>query len=323
MKKLLLLLFTVVMVVQVNAFTVKYYPKDVTHSQGVVAVLNDNYAPNQPWVMILHGIGERGDGGLKDLTRLKNWGPFRTNAATDPTMDNAADLYGFNILFIQTTNEFEKGEIQYGINFILNEFKGDSKRIYAVCNSLGGFGMAREVGKSATTIRPFAAVVMVVMGPGSIDATAKNWAQEKVPTWVITTSEDVNNGTHPKYSRYLHDEVAKLGGPIWITELKKGSHGQIGPIINAWYKEKGTIGGWTYTNCVAAVGDACGASNSMYTWMLNQVKGQTAKSPNNKLPVPTPEDIKQTVPPIVEPIKPKVIETIQLYDDGTWKKIAS
>ncbi|HRE52215.1 MAG TPA: hypothetical protein PK339_12385 [Flavitalea sp.] len=300
MKNLFLLLF-IALTLSASAFKVEYRPKSGANTFGIVSVKKNNFAPGQPAIIFLHGIGERGDGSQAGLNKLANWGGV--NLKGDKySLFAATDAFGFNIVCVQTASEYQYGEINYAVDYAIKELKADPNQVHVIANSLGGFGLAREAGKDPALPKRFASMLIIVMGNGTGANTAKNIADSKVPTWFMTASDDTKSGTNPDVTRKLFSAVDAAGGNTWLTDWPTGGHGMLTRAVGSWYPPLG----WSMP---AAKGTS--PVMPIYKWMLNNRKGGAVKTPTDPY-----------VPFMPEPVKlPAKEPAYILYNDGTWSPV--
>lgn len=305
MKRLLFLLLLFAGL-NASAFTVEYVPKDAANKFGIVAVKQNKFAYDQPVVIFLAGIGERGDGSKAGLSKIANWNGI--NLKNDQhSFFAATDAFGFNIVCVQTASEYQNGEIFHAVSYAVRVLGADANQIHLVANSLGGFGFAREVSKDASLARHFASIAMVVMGPGTGANTAKNIAASGVPIWFFTSSDDTKNGTNPDVTRKLFKDVVAAGGNAWLTEWTSGGHNVLTRVVGAWFPPLGWKIPWAMgTNAVVP----------LYQWQQNNKRGYPVKAPTD--PFDPPKVIFVPTPAPV-PVPTKRAMYI-IWSDGTWSE---
>lgn len=323
MKNLLLFCVLLLCSFAVSAKKIIRIPKDATHKFGLVVVLRDNYQAGDPFILFLHGIGERGSGSYSDLGRIETWGGVQYMWA-------ATDLFGFNSVAVQTSSNYQYGEIQYAVQYVIDSLKGDRDRVGTINNSLGGYGFAQQSGLDSTLPGKFCAIVQVVMGPGETTNTAKHIANAKRPIWFFSSADDVTlynadgsiksgSGTSVVKTDTLYNRVRRLGGNAWYTRWVKGGHGVIGRVDGSYYKLPNN---WKLAVCESGLSISatilCAPPNSVYTWILANKKGQAVVAPDSAIPL-----IPSTAP-LPTPVPKKLIKVIEFYSDSTFvEKIAA
>lgn len=314
MKKFLFLPL-LVLTLFVSAKTIVRVPKDATHKFGLVVVLRDGYKAGDPFIMFNHGIGERGSGSYADLGRIVTWGGVQY-------MWGATDIFGFNAVAVQTSSNYQYGEIQYAIQYVIDSLKGDVNRISTINNSLGGYGFAQQSGVDPTLPGRYAAICQVVMGPGENAGTSKNIANSKTPIWFFSSADDLTSGTTVYVTDTLYNRVKRLGGNAWYTRWVKGGHGVISRVVGSYYQAPNN---WKLSICETGYSISatifCNPLNSVYTWALANRRGTPVIPPTGVIVPPAvvvPPDI--IVPPAPVILEPKLIKTIQFYDNGTFKE---
>jgi hypothetical protein len=307
MKRILTFLLLLTSMVT-SAFTITYVPKDATHPYGAVVVKSDKQT--NIWIEMLPGIGERGSGSATDLRKIAYWGGF--NSSTSPeSFFKAADYFGFNIILVQTANNYERGEIRYGYEYAMSQ-GADINQIHLAGNSLGGYGIAQVVHMDAELPKLFATISIFVMGPGTATNTAKHLAESQRPIWFFSSADDTKSGTNVSVTDKLYEAVKELGGQVWYTRYLTKGHSAFTAVAGAWGTARGQAGGWI----VATAGSATELNNpavTWYQWMFNNRLNGPVKSPLDPfVPYMPPVD---PIDPI--PKKPVFI----LYEDGTWEAV--
>jgi predicted esterase len=291
-----------------SANTIIRVPKDATHKFGLVVVLRDGFKAGEPFILFNHGIGERGSGSYADLGRLETWGGIQY-------MWEATDVFGFNAVAVQTSSNYQYGEIQYAIQYVIDSLKGDPNRIGTINNSLGGYGFAQQSGVDPSLPTKFCAIAQVVMGPGEVLATAKNIADAKRPVWFFSSADD--SVVSVSKTDTLYNRVKRLGGNAWYTRWIKGGHGVLSRVVGSYYKLPNN---WKMAICESGYTISatilCGPPQSVYTWILSNKVSQPAIPPDVIVP---------TLPPVSSPVvlPKKLIKTIEFYSDSTFAEKAA
>jgi hypothetical protein len=227
-------------------------------------------------------------------------------------MWQATDLFGFNAVAVQTSSNYQYGEIQYAIKYVIDSLKGDPDRIGTINNSLGGYGFAQQSGIDSTLPGKFCAIAQVVMGPGETIATAKNIANSKRPIWFFSAADDLTSGTTVYKTDTLYNRVKRLDGNAWYTRWVKGGHGMISRVVGSYYKLPNN---WKLSVCAAGYNTSatilCNTPNSVYAWVLANKRGGAIVAPDGAIPL-TPVPAPAPVP------SKKLIKIIEMYSDSTF-----
>lgn len=284
--------------------TITRVPKDAAHKFGVVDIRANDYKAGKPTFVFLHGIGERGSGSFSDLNRIATWGGIQY-------MFQATDVFDFNIVCVQTSSNYQYGEIQYAVEYAIKEQGADPDRIYTVNNSLGGYGFAQQSGVDPSLPKLFAAIIQVVMGPGETTNTALNIANSKTPIWFFSSADDLTSGTTVYKTDTLYNRVVRMGGNAWFTRWVKGGHGVISRVAGSYYKAPNN---WKLSICETGYSISatifCNPPASIYAWALANKRGAPIVPPTMVVPIPEPL-------PLPKPEK-KLIKVIEMYSDSTF-----
>lgn len=287
MRKQILILLITLLTISGYAGTIKQVLKDASHPHGIVDGRADNFKPGKPTFIFLAGIGEIGNGST-DLQKIVSLSTFKQLMV-------AADSFDFNVVAVQTHNQYENGAINYAIDYAIREQSADPDRIYGLNNSLGGFGFAREVAKDPNLAKRYAAILQVVMGPGETSLTAKNIFDSKTPVWFFVPKDD--NVTPHTNTTNLYNKIKGFGqANVWLTLWAKGGHNTISRVLTAWGNKHPYA--WRVATCGAndnfAATDMCNpVYNNVFEWCFANIRGQKIYSPaEKKIPVaaPIPKD---------------------------------
>lgn len=163
-----------------------------------------------PWMMFLHGMGERGN----DLELVKKWGPPK-RVATD-------EDFPFVLISPQCP-----GDIVWKTDYLIQildavegAMKVDTKRLYMTGLSMGGFGTWAMTAKIPERI----AASVPVCGGGKVEDAEKMVA---VPIWAFHGSAD--RVVPLKRSQEMIDAVKQAGGNAKLTTYDEVGH-------NSWSK---------------------------------------------------------------------------------------
>lgn len=277
----------------------------------IAVVANDKLDAGQLSIHYMPGLGEVDTTATEaGLLKIEKQGAIKAPAGqddfTNKTLYGVADYHKVNILTTAPKNQYQYGEIPALIHYADQVLKSGQKA--ALCQSLGGFGMAAEVGKDPELPKQFDCIIMMATGPGTRTNTAKHFAESKTPVWFIVCEGDDYAGTHDEVTYDLHREIKRLGGISFLTVFQKGSfkdpHVIFGVLMNQW--DKFTTKPFSPLNEVVP-------TMSIYQWMLSQKKGTPVIPPNGKwerkdikveapVPVPSPPPVEQPAPaPIPAP----------------------
>lgn len=211
-----------------------YYPKGSTSSQtfGIAT-----YVPTTIKAMIVvgHGLGECGDGGLSILTTISKWGDSWNGGWKDLKLN--ADKYGIVLVWMNTssTSKYSSGEIEFALDWGLSKFasKGitESNSFY-LGHSLGWYGAGRYFFNSLTRAKRFAGTFASASGPygsgwteAQITALMQNLVDAGLKIWGVTATNDTTSGTDPKWVRYLYDRVKAISASAHtiVSEFPSGT----------------------------------------------------------------------------------------------------
>lgn len=132
---------------------------------------------NTPFMLFLHGAGERGN----DLTKVKTWGP--------PKIAEESDEFPFLMVAPQCpaeawwTDDKQIETLQKLVEYTLKNYKIDNKRVYLTGLSMGGYGtwkLAAQRPKTFTAIAP-------VCGGGKPEWGCK---LKDIPIWAFHGKQD-------------------------------------------------------------------------------------------------------------------------------------
>lgn len=279
----------------------------------IADVRNDKFAEQQLAINFLPGIGEVDSTGTEaGLFTIESKAALNSRLSTDKTLFNSTDHFGYNLATTAPKSQYQYGELPALINYsneVLN-----AGQIAAIGQSLGGYGLAKEIGKDPELAKKYDSIIWLAMGPGTITTTAKNLADAKVPNWFIVCEGDDYSGTHDEVSYDLHHEILRLGGISYLTVFQKGSfkdpHVIFGVMYYAWD---------SFPTRPLSPLNECAPKMSIFQWALSNKRGLPGVPPDGAY--------KRYIPPvIVEPAPTpeiKLIKTIEFYSDGTFKEVLS
>lgn len=159
-----------------------------TKEQGCVVYRPANYDKTKqyPCIILLHGIGERGDGsdaGLNILLQFltSEWNNIAKGLEKYPNFLLVAPQLAAN------KGEWDNATVQKGVDYALTNLNANPKRLYLVGISLGGGGVMRYADTSIENARKFACIVSICGVYGL--ATGKNIAAGG-PVWMFHAKDD-------------------------------------------------------------------------------------------------------------------------------------
>lgn len=212
-----------------------------------VVYLPSDFDRNRKWpvLMFLHGSGERGDDGLRQievgLGRAIRW---------------QTERFPMIVVFPQAPPETrwlgdEARFAMLAMERSISEFGGDEERLYLTGLSLGGYGawhLALEHPGRFAALVPVCGGIIKPETAESVRQSPLNahaadpyaFTAERVqhlPTWIFHGADDaVIPATE---SRRMSEELKKLGADVRYTEYPKVGH-------NAWDAAYGDGGLWTW-----------------------------------------------------------------------------
>lgn len=253
----------------------------IVDGKHIAEVTNDSFADGQPAIVFLPGIGETDNTGTeKGLFEIEK---LTVIAGDDPkSLYKSADHFKINIVTTAPKSQYQYGEIHAAVKAAKENLKAGS--LYAMVASLGGYGLAKEIGKDANLAKEFDAICWQAMGPGIHSETAKHLAEAKVPNYFLVAEDD--DVTTPNTTYNLHKAILALGGISYLTVFKAGSfkspHVIFGNLINAWDAP---------SNKPLSSLSTTVPQMSVYQWFLSNRKGSPVVAPSEKYkPITLPED---------------------------------
>ncbi|MBA4167457.1 MAG: hypothetical protein H0X41_07945 [Chitinophagaceae bacterium] len=277
-----------------------YQIKDASHQFGTIIYKNSNYKANQPCVVVLHAIGERGSGSLTDLRRLIGFPAFTT-------LLQAADVFGFNITFVQTSNEYELGEIPYAYQTALLSLQADPNSMHLLAHSLGGFGLLRN----GPALSMYATATLSASGPG-LNATSAQRVAAARQVWLFTSATDTQNGTNPGVTDTLYARLSALGANVYETKYNNFTHnGVLSGFIAAFGQAPNN---WLPVGASIATGFSS-PKTSWYGWIMNNHLVGPVKSPSISY---IPNVVQGPIPPIIIHDTLKITIQLPTVHDTLW-----
>lgn len=214
MKRFLLLLATVISFA-VHAGTITYYPKGSTPEQTQGLTEFYPVIPAQAVLIIAPGIGERNSGdlaGCKLSSGWGGWGNIKVNA----------DKYGFILVFINTTHDYEYGEFQFALKWTKKKYPSLSNSVWVWGHSLGSYGAGKYAMKDTAFVSQIAGWVASASGDftGYITTQYKNLVKYGVKVWGVTAANDVVSGTSPKPIRDLYTQMKAIDPKAYVIKTE-------------------------------------------------------------------------------------------------------
>lgn len=167
----------------------------IANSGGFYQYLPQGYNPTgtttYPLIIMLHGIGELGDGTASKLPMvLRNGVPRQINAGAFPT---SISYNGQAFKFIVITPQFKKwpsaADIGGVISYCQSHYKVDNSRIYLTGISMGGGALWTAISTPAIAAKVAAAVVFA--GAWSPNQTSANViADNNIGVWAFHNDRD-------------------------------------------------------------------------------------------------------------------------------------
>ena len=192
-----------------------------------VLYVPENYDPAKKWPLIvfLHGMGERGDDGLRQ-TQVGIGKAIRANPERFPCLVYMPQC-SIKTAWSSPTNKHgapAEVHITQGIDSVVSHYNVDADRVSLTGLSMGGFGTFMY---GAQHIDRFSALMPVCGGGNTEDAEAL----AKRPMWVFHGGADPV--VPPDRSRDMIRATKKAGGEVRYTEYDGVGH-------NSWDKAYGS-----------------------------------------------------------------------------------
>lgn len=310
---------------------ITYYPKSATQTFGIATVVPDNYDPSKQYMtwIIGAGIGERGNGSTAALQNLVGWGGFGN-------LKTAANIYKFILVFVNTANNYEKGEFQYALKWAEDHLPVDENNINVLGHSLGSYG----AGNYAFSDKEFCKKINIwfcsASGPYSNKSIYQNIVDNNIKVWGVTAANDKSSGTNPIYVTQLYDKIKaiKPDAEVIITEFPATTWPDARTAHNAVLSRLTGIS-WTGISLDMIRGRklTTAPKMSIYQWALSNPKGSIYQSPDHAYTGPKWAAPIVTKPPVFEkPITTtrsiigynvigENIKISVLMSDGKWQTI--
>lgn len=221
---------------------VKYFPaRDNNNTQirlfAVAVLLPDNYDPAKkwPWMMSVHGQGERSDGLEAHLKNLVEGIDFDKNGTIDwvfamESMKKAVDQYGIVMAIPTYQNFFEPSEVNYVRNFMINTFSAETKFLFEGF-SLGGGAVLKYITSSLLNAQNVAYAVPVA--PTRELNQLGYIAHTKLPVHIFVNDQDDNIHTNLSVTKAIISTINNGGTPLpaVYTAFRQSGHGGHGEAV--------------------------------------------------------------------------------------------
>lgn len=203
--------------------------KATSTTRGYLEYLPSGYSSTTmlyPCIIFLHGSGERGNGSVAELERVKAQGPPKFIANGAPMCFTVNGVQECFIVLSPQQNtsrwSWEGNEVIPFIQFALAKYRIDPNRVYLTGLSMGGDGC--WINSYSSSNEPnYITAMAPVSCKGDYKAAAIT-AQRKIPAWVFF---EENVGPVPYHEAKNPVDGMNISGanpaPIW-TIVKGGGH---------------------------------------------------------------------------------------------------
>lgn len=217
MKKLLL--FLLLIPTLLNCQTVEYFPKrDANYAliagqdNAYAVILPTNYTPAKkwPWMMSLHGVGERGGGTLKHLQSLVNGDDYNGDGKIDARyftagMIEAVNKYGIVIVIptYESNAFFDANKTHWVWQQVIKKFSLDSFYHH------DGFSYGGGATLAAIT-SPLTAPYIIYATPCSPTRSISNISlikQYNIPVHIFVNNRDDNGSTNLSVTKKIVTDI--------------------------------------------------------------------------------------------------------------------
>lgn len=222
--------------------TTKYYPaRDNNNTQirqfAIAVLLPDNYDPAKkwPWMMSVHGMGERSDGQEAHLKNLVEGIDFDKNGTIDwvfamESMKKAVDLYGIVIVVPTYQGFFEPDKINAIYDFVAKEYSLVDKFVYEGFSLGAGAGMKYAMSSTANANR---LAYLVPVAPTREYKASNAIALAKLPVHIFVNDQDDNVATNLSVTKAIITDINKTNPltPAIYTAFRQSGHGGHGEAV--------------------------------------------------------------------------------------------
>jgi hypothetical protein len=222
--------------------TTKYFPRlDNNNVQirpfAIAMLFPDNYdkAKVWPWMMSVHGMGERSDGLEAHLKNLVEGIDFDKNGTVDwvfamESMKRAVDQYGIVIVVPTYQDFFTSDKINEVHKFVVSEFNLNERFVYEGFSLAGGAGLRYATASLANASK---LAYLVPVAPTRELVTVSNISQAKLPVHIFVNDQDDNGATNLSVTKGI---IAAINGagpsiPAIYTAFRQSGHGGHGEAV--------------------------------------------------------------------------------------------
>lgn len=159
------------------------YSGTTTAPYGFIEYLPAGYSNNCKWpvIVMLHGLGEQGDGRNGNLQRVAVHGPNR--------LINQGRHFPAIVITPQSPGWWNSGTLDQMMSYILSNYSADPDRIYLTGLSMGGGGTWDYARAYPTRL---AAIIPICGASGTDNSLSERRALDRVAMWVF---HSINDGT--------------------------------------------------------------------------------------------------------------------------------
>jgi predicted peptidase len=215
-----------------------------TNCHGYYVYLPKDYSKKKkfPLLIILHGVGELGNG-ESDLPKILRHGPMRlvSGGSFPDSFVVGGKEYSFIIFAPQYIHWPWPGTTHAIIDYAMKHYSVDKHRIYLSGLSMGGGATWECVGNSKKYAKKIAAVVPVC-GASLADSTkAQTIAKANLPVWATHNEGDPTvtvEYTH-KYIRYINSAAVPPKEAAKKTIFPENGHNAWTRTYDPQYRENG------------------------------------------------------------------------------------
>ena len=160
---------------------------------GYYVALPENYkitTKKYPVIIYLHGAGQNGNGTTELNYVLKDGiGKILDRKKLPPDFNIAGKHYSFIVLAPQTSRMPQSVEVTEFINYVLNTFRIDEKRIYLSGLSAGAKAAILTAANNPDLVTALIPMAGVPLNPG-FDARCDTIAMHNLPIWGFHNADD-------------------------------------------------------------------------------------------------------------------------------------
>lgn len=222
--------------------TTKYYPardnnNTIIRSFAIAVLLPDNYDPAKkwPWMMSVHGQGERSDGLEAHLKNLVEGIDFDKNGTIDwvfamESMKKSVDLYGIIIVVPTYQDTFTPTKVNQVYDFVVKEYSLAPKFLYEGFSLGGGAALSYATSTQANVDR--LAYVVPVAPTKSLGSTPLIGVS-KLPVHIFVNDQDDNQYTNLSVTKSIISSINSTNPiiPAVYTAFRQSGHGGHGEAV--------------------------------------------------------------------------------------------